>query len=550
MDLQRYFNLLESKVSPQDSPELLEKHLKETGGKIVTRMPPEPNFLMHLGHAKAAFVNFQFAKMNGGYCYMRFDDTNPTKEKQDYIDSMLEDIKWLGHEAYKVTYTSDYFEELYNYAIELIKMDKAYVCELDQDTMQKQRYDMIDSPYRNRPIEESLDLFRRMRAGEFENNKMTLRLKCDMQSPNPNMRDVVAYRILHAEHHRTGNKFCIYPGYDYSHPIVDSIENITHSLCSTEFQVRNELYRWVPTTLKIYRAPQIEYGKLSVTNTVLSKRKLVELINNKIITDLDDPRLPTLKGLKRRGYTPEAINDFCYRIGLSLGNTASVSVNYRLLEECIRQDLNTKAPRLMAVLYPITIHIINLPDSYKQTIQVKDFPDDDLNTNSHEITLSNKVYIERDDFRLEDSPQYFRLAPGKIVRLKYAGLIKCVNVVERNGVIHRIEVELLPQDYKPEKRVKGTISWVDAKNGVPLEIRKYDHLFPEKLEKTTGDWKDQLNKDSVKILSSVTSHTIISAKPYDRFQFERIGYFVVDPDTLDQKIVLNMITSLKEDKNK
>jgi len=273
-------------------------------------------------------------------------------------------------------------------------------------------------------------------------------------------------------------------------------------------------------------------------------------MNHNVITVLDDPRLSTLKGLKRRGYTPSAINDFCYRIGLSLGNTAQVQVNYKLLEECIRQDLNTKAPRLMAVLYPIPIHIINLPDSYKQVIQVKDFPDDETKTTTHEITLSNKVYIERDDFRLEDSPQYFRLAPNKIVRLKYAGLVKCVNVVERNGVIYRIEVELLPQDYKPEKRVKGTISWVDAKNGIPIEIRKYDHLFPEKLEKTTGDWKEQLNKDSIQILSSVTSHTIMSAKPFDRFQFERIGYFVLDPDTEESKIVLNMITGLKEDKNK
>lgn len=274
------------------------------------------------------------------------------------------------------------------------------------------------------------------------------------------------------------------------------------------------------------------------------------MVENQLVTGLDDPRIPTLKGLRRRGYTPEAINDFCCRIGLSLGNTSQVQVNYKLLEECIRQDLNTKAPRLMAVMDPILINITNLPNDHKQTIQVKDFPDIETNNSLHEITLSNKVYIEREDFRLIDSPQYFRLAPNKIVRLKYAGLIKCVNVVENNGVINQIDVELLPQDYKPEKRVKGTISWVDANNCTSIEIRKYDHLFPEKLEKTTDDWKKQLNPNSLTVFHSVTSHTIKSAKPLDRFQFERIGYFVIDPDTTEQKTVLNMITGLKEDKNK
>jgi glutaminyl-tRNA synthetase len=542
MDLQKYFNVLDPKVTDQLTPELLEKHLAVTGGKMVTRLPPEPNFLLHLGHAKAAFINFNFAKLYNGICYMRFDDTNPLKEKQEYVDSILEDILWMGHKPYKVTYTSDYFDQLYHYAIELIKKDKAYVCELDQETMQKQRYDGTDSPHRNRPIEESLKLFEEMKNGKHKENTMTLRLKGDMKDLNPNMRDLVAYRILFKEHLRTGDKWCIYPSYDYSHPIVDSLENITHSLCSMEFQVRNKLYRWIPETLGLYRPPQIEYVRLNVTHTLLSKRKLIELVIDKIVDGWDDPRLPTIKGLRRKGYTPEAINDFCMRVGISLGLSTPVNVNYELLEECLRQDLDTKAPRAMAIMDPLEVEFMNIPDWIVARIHALDFPNLKEKSPKHIINVHNIVYIERDDFRLVDSPKYYRLAPNKIVRLKYFGLIKCVNYIQVEGKIEKVYVELMPDDYKPAKRVQGTINWASAVDHVKIEVRKYSHLFTKEGEIVNGK--------TLEIINAMCDTSIEKCKPYDKYQFERIGYFSVDPDTTENKIVMNWSVGLKEDKGK
>lgn len=543
------FNLPEPTENIQPNPNLLVKHLQETGGKIVTRFPPEPNGYLHIGHAKAMFINFTFAKSKDGMCYMRFDDTNPYKEKQEYIDSILEDVKWMGHVPYRVTYTSDYFDQLYDYAVRMITIDKAYVCELDDETMRKNRYDCIDSPYRNRPTEESLRLFSEMREGKHKEGSMTLRMKGDMQSNNPNMRDLVAYRILFKEHPRTGNKWKVYATYDYSHPIVDSLENITHSLCSIEFQTRNELYRWIPETLNIYRPPQIEYSRLNITHTVLSKRKLIELVNDKIVDGWDDPRLPTIKGLRRKGYTPEAINDFCKRIGVSLGVSAG-TVNYKLLEECLRQDLDTKAPRVMAIMNPLKITIMNIKDNEIITVHALDFPNSDTNKNNHEIKVGRVVYIDREDFRMEDSPKYFRLAPNKIVRLKYLGLVNCFGV-HTNGENEpvNIYVELLPTDYKPAKRVQGTINWVSEIDHLNVEVRKYDHLFPEELD-GNKEWKDQLNKNSKSVMNIMTDTSIRNAKPFDKFQFERIGYFCVDPDTTNNKIVMNATVSLKENKDK
>lgn len=541
------FNLPHPANNIQINPELLEKHLNETGGKVVTRFPPEPNGHLHLGHAKAIFINFTFANSDNGKCYLRLDNTNPLKETQEYIDSIIEDVEWLGYKPYKITSTLDYSDQLMEYAKKLIQCDKAYICELDSKTMREQRYNCIESPYRNRPINESLKLFEEMIQGKHKENSMTLRLKCDMKSNNPNMRDLVAYRILTTEHNQ--QKYNICPTYDYSHPIVDSIENITHSLCSIEFQTRNDLYRWIPETIGIYRPPQIEYSRLNITHTVLSKRKLIELVNGGIVDGWDDPRMPTIKGLRRKGYTPEAINDFCKRIGISLATSAGV-INYKLLEECLRQDLDAKAPRVMAILNPLKVIIINMKENEVNEAVALDFPNLGVTSPTHKINVGKIVYIDKEDFRMEDSPKYYRLAPNKIVRLKYFGLIKCVGMMTHDGLTPiEIHVELLPKDYKPEKRVQGTINWVSEIDHCQVEVRKYEHLFPEELN-NMSDWKNQLNPNSKTIISVMTDQSIKNAKVYDKFQFERIGYFCVDPDTTDNKMVMNLTVSLKESKDK
>ena len=521
---------------------------KNYDGKVVTRFPPEPNGYLHIGHAKAMYINFTFAKSNNGICYMRFDDTNPNKEKDEYTNSILEDLKWLGHNPYKVTYTSDYFEKLYELAVELIKKDKAYVCELDGDIIKKDRMNKTESPFRNRPIDESLKLFNEMREGKHKEGSMTLRLKCDMNSPNPNMRDLIAYRILFKEHHRTGNNWVIYPTYDYSHPIVDSLESISHSLCSIEFQTRNELYRWLLDTLDMHRSTQIEYSRLNISHTVLSKRKLIELVNGSIVSGWDDPRMPTIKGFRRKGYTPNSINEFCERVGLNLAGSSVNIVNYGLLEECLRQELDKTAPRVMAIVNPLKVNIINFKEQF--TAYASDFPYMGENSPTHPINVGQIIYIDRDDFREEDSSKYFRLAPNKIVRLKYIGLIKCVGYTKGadNNVIE-LFVELLDSHYKPEKRVKGTLNWVSEIDHCMIEIRQYEHLFPKEIN-NEKELLNQLNLNSEKRMNIMTDTSIKNAKIYDKFQFERIGYFSVDPDSSNDHKVMNMTVSLKEDKNK
>jgi len=527
----------------------LDTYIKDPTQSIVTRFPPEPNGYLHIGHAKAMFVNFTYAKEKNGICYMRFDDTNPSKEKQEYIDSILEDVVWLGHTPYKVTYTSDYFEQLYNLAKELIRIDKAYICELSQDVMQKQRYDGVESPYRNRATEESLKLFEEMASGKHPEGSMTLRLKCDMQSNNPNMRDLVAYRILYKEHPRTGDKYCIYPTYDYSHPLVDSLEKISHSLCSMEFQSRNELYTWIPNVLGIYSAQQIEYARLNITHTVLSKRKLIELVNDKIVDGWDDPRMPTIKGLRRRGYTAASITNFCSKIGLGLGTSGSI-VDYNLLDECLRQDLDTKASRVLAVLNPLKVNIVNISDNI--LVDALDFPNLGNASSTRKINVSNVIYIEQDDFRLVDSSGYFRLAPNKIVRLKYLGLLCCTGFTQcSDGKVTEIFGELYPMDYKTNTKVKGTINWISEIDSSKIEIQQYSHLFPKKFNDDNNvDWKTQLNNDSTKSITALCDNGILKLKPYDKVQFERIGYFSIDPLSNNSHIIMNMITPLKEDKNK
>jgi len=558
------YNLPNPEDNIQITKELLDNHLKITNGKVVTRFPPEPNGYLHLGHAKAMYINFNYAKSKSGICYMRFDDTNPEKESQEYIDSILSDVSWLGHKPYKITHTSDYLDQLYNFGIQLIKNDKAYICELDSTTMREQRHNCIDSPYRNRPIEESLKLFDEMKNGKYGENVMTLRLKCNMKSPNPNMRDMVACRVISNENSKLSSN--IFFTYDFSHPIVDSLENITHSLCSMEFQTRNELYKWVCDSLKIYKAPQIEYSRLHITHTILSKRKLIELVNNKIVTGWDDPRMPTLQGLRRRGYTAEALNDFCKRIGLSIATTAKV-INYELLEECLRQDLDVKAPRAMAIFNPLKVILINVPTDTIQTISALNFPNLGEKSATHKINVGNVIYIDRDDFRVQDSPKYFRLAPNKIVRLKYFGLIKCVDLDQlissnKNKSIEydeslgnmnfdEIYCELLPNDYvlpSNQKRVRGTINWVSDIDHYKIEVMKYDHLFPKVLNKSV-EWKSQLNMNSKTVINAMVDKSVID-KENTKFQFERVGYFSIDPATTNEKIVMNMITSLKENKDK
>jgi glutaminyl-tRNA synthetase len=536
----------------QKDDRLLEEHFKRVGDliKVVTRFPPEPNGYLHIGHVKAIYINFTYAQQESGRCYLRFDDTNPEKEKQEYIDAILEDVNWLGHNPYKITYTSDYFDQLYDLCEELIKRDKAYVCELDADKIKDDRLNKVESPFRNRPIEESLKMFQDMSRGKYAEKECVVRMKGDMQSDNPNMRDLTAFRIIYREHPKSGDKWCIYPSYDFSHCIVDSLEDITHSLCTMEFQTRNESYRWLLDALDMYKPTQIEYSRLHLTHCMLSKRKLIQLVEDDYVDGWDDPRLPTLRGLRRRGYPPDAINEFCKKIGVSVGTSDGV-VRYEVLEECVRQNLNLNAPRIMGTFDPVKIFILNWTDIYNSdtiSVDVPDFPNKKDST-THKIAVNETVWIDRSDFREVDNPDYYGLAPNKVVRLKYFGIIKCVNY-DKYGDQNAIDVycTLLP-DY--DGKVKGTISWVSDINKVDVEIREYDHLLPKSLN-DDKDWLEQINKDSKKVRTALVDSHIKNGKNTDNqvYQFERIGYFCVDPDTNKDKIVLNSTVSLKESKDK
>jgi len=531
------FNLPFQEMNMQLNNDILQKHLKETGGQIITRFPPEPNGYLHIGHAKAMYINFSFAKSQGGKCYLRFDDTNPSKEKDEYINSILEDVNWLGHECCKITYTSDYFEKLYDYAIELIKRDKAYVCEEDRETMNYNRYNKIESKHRNRPIEESLQLFDDMRSGKYSQNTLTLRMKGDMSSGNPNMRDHVAYRILNESHPRTKNNWKIYPTYDYSHCIVDSVENITHSLCSMEYKTRNESYKWLLNTLEIYRPPQIEYTRLNISHTILSKRKLIEIVKSEIVTGWDDPRMPTIKGLKRRGYTPEAINNFCEKIGINVGGDNSM-VKYELLESCARDHLNLIAPRIMAVLNPLKVTIINLNETINVT--AKDFPNN-KNTTTRIIEFTNYIYIDKSDFMINAPTDYKRLTnnPNIYTRLKYGFPVKYLTHSEdAYGNPIEIIVEYINDN---NLKVNGNINWVNVYS-IDIKVKIYDHLFPKEYNDNI-DMFSQLNLNSVTTLNSKIER--FNFKHHDKFQFERLGYFVVDHDSTNENYIFNKIVGLK-----
>eukprot|EP01090_Pellita_catalonica_P019757 TRINITY_DN6812_c0_g1_i1.p1 TRINITY_DN6812_c0_g1~~TRINITY_DN6812_c0_g1_i1.p1 ORF type:complete len:816 (+),score=186.40 TRINITY_DN6812_c0_g1_i1:44-2491(+) len=547
--------------NPRCPPELLKKHLEETGGRVVTRFPPEPNGYLHIGHSKALNINFTYARKNSGWCYLRFDDTNPEKESQEYIDSIIDVVTWLGHTPFKVTYASDYFEKLYDYAVELIKKDKAFVCHETADDIHKSRElakntkngRPAPSPWRNRPIEESLKLFADMRRGLFAEGECTLRMKQDLSNPNPCMWDHVAYRIKYCPHPHAGRVWCIYPTYDYTHCICDSIENITHSLCSLEFEVRKESYNWLLDALDIYRSIQIEYSRLNITYVVLSKRKLIKLVEGKYVNGWDDPRLPTLAGVRRRGFTPESINDFADRVGVTRSQNLQ---EYSLLEECLRQDLEKRAPRMFAVADPLKVTITNWPEDKVEIIKAPVHPEKE-SLGFREIPFSKVVYISRADFRLKDSKNYFRLAPGKEVRLKYAHIIKCNSVVkDANNKVIEVKASLTGND---EKKMKGTIHWVSESKECPIRkvtVRNYGRLFlspnPQGTKDEPKNFIDDLNPKSLEVIPDVLVHSNVvdALKVGDRVQFEREGYYIVDQDTKGKNIVFNRIVPLKEDKNK
>ena len=527
------------------------------GGRVHTRFPPEPNGYLHIGHAKAITITFGVALDYGGKYNLRFDDTNPVKEDVEYVDSIMADIRWLGFDwEDRLFYASDYFEQLYQWAVQLIKQGQAYVCDLSADEVREYRGTLsepgTESPYRSRSVAENLDLFERMRAGEFPDGARTLRARIDMASGNMNMRDPIMYRIIHEPpHHRTGDKWCIYPMYDWAHGQCDSIEGITHSLCSLEYEDHRPLYDWFLDSLGIYHPRQIEFARLIITYAVLSKRRLIELVKTGVVSGWDDPRMPTLSGMRRRGYTPEAIRDFCSRIGVSKANTV---VDVQLLEHCVREDLNKRAPRVMAVLRPLRVVIENYPEGQVEWVEATNNPEDaSLGTRS--LPFSRVLYIERDDYR-EDAPKgWFRLAPGREVRLKHAYYIKCHEAVkDASG-----EVVELRCTYDPESRggatpdgrmVKGTLHWVSADHAADAEVRLYDHLFskPDPDAVPEGEtWRANLNPGSLQVLSGCKVEPgLKSAAPGARYQFLRQGYFCVDPDSAGPMLVFNRAVGLRD----
>lgn len=529
-------------------------------GKVITRFPPEPNGYLHIGHAKSICLNFGLAAQYHGRCHLRFDDTNPSKEEVEYIESIKEDIKWLGFDwGEHLHYASDYYEKLYDYAVQLIKLGKAYVCSLSTEEIRKYRGTLTESgkesPYRNRSIEENLDLFQRMRHGEFEDGSHVLRAKIDMSSGNLNMRDPVLYRIKHATHHRTGDKWCIYPMYDFAHCLSDSIEGITHSICTLEFEDHRPLYDWILDELRTSCHPQqIEFARLDLTYTVMSKRKLLELVEEGYVSGWDDPRMPTISGLRRRGYTPESIRVFSDKIGVAKKRGSIVDI--ALLEHCLREDLNKRALRVMAVLNPLKVIIDNYPEDKVEELEAVNNPEDD-SMGTRKVPFSKEIYIERDDFREDPPKKYFRLAPGREVRLKHAYFIKCEKVVkdEQTG-----EVVALHCTYDPKtkggsapdgRKVKGTLQWVSTAHAVDAEVLMYEHLFTKEnpLENKEGeDFKTYLNPNSLKILSPCKVEPLLAdAHPGDNFQFLRHGYFCVDSkNSSKEKLVFNLTVSLRD----
>jgi glutaminyl-tRNA synthetase len=528
------------------------------GGRVHTRFPPEPNGYLHIGHAKSICLNFGIAAEFGGLCNLRFDDTNPTKEEVEYVESIKADVHWLGFDwDDRLFYASDYFEQLYRYAVQLINAGKAYVDSLSTEEIRASRGTATgagkESPYRNRPVEENLDLFARMRAGEFEDGAHVLRAKIDMASGNVLMRDPVMYRILHVPHHRTGDTWCIYPLYDYAHCVSDSLEGITHSLCTLEFEDHRPLYDWFLDALGIYHPQQIEFARLNLGYTVLSKRKLLTLVEQGHVTGWDDPRMPTISGLRRRGYTPEAIRNFCERIGVAKRNSV---VDLALLEYCLREDLNRRAPRAMAVLRPLRVVIVNYPENHVEEMEAVNNPEDP-SMGTRKVPFARVLYIERDDFREDPPKQFFRLAPGREVRLRYAYFITCVGVVkdDRTGEVVELHCTYDPAtrggDAPDGRKVKATLHWVAADHALETEVRLYDHLFAKadpSADEEGVDFTAYLNPQSLEVLKSCwVEPSLAGAAPGSRYQFERLGYFCVDTgDASPGAPVFNRTVTLRD----
>ncbi len=530
-------------------------------GRVVTRFPPEPNGYLHIGHAKAICLDFGAAAEFGGHCNLRFDDTNPTKEEVEYVESIKADIRWLGFDwGEHLYFASDYFEQLYQWAVELIKKGTAYVDDLSADEIRGHRGTLTApgkaSPYRNRSVAENLDLFARMRAGQFPDGARTLRAKIDpsagsgqaMASPNLNLRDPVLYRIRHASHHRTGDQWCIYPMYDWAHGQSDSIERVTHSLCTMEYEDHRPLYDWFVEQLGIYHPRQIEFARLNLSHTVVSKRKLLQLVNEGVVAGWDDPRMPTLSGLRRRGYTPESIRDFCDRVGV--GKTQNL-IELALLEHCVREDLNKRAPRVMAVLRPLKVVIENYPEAQVEEMEAVNNPED-AEMGTRKVPFARELWIEQEDFRENPPPKYFRLAPGAEVRLRYAYVVKCTGVVrdEKTGAVSEVHCTYDPatrNNNPTDRKIKGTIHWASARHALPAEVRLYDTLFLTPKPDESEDWKAHVNPNSLERLTRCyVEPALADAAPGNRYQFERTGYFCVDPDSAPGRLVFNRTVPLRD----
>jgi glutaminyl-tRNA synthetase len=527
------------------------------GGRVHTRFPPEPNGYLHIGHAKSICLNFGLAAEFGGKCNLRFDDTNPSKEETEYVDSIMDNVRWLGFDwEDRLFYASDYFGQIFEWAVQLIKAAKAYVCDLSAEEMRAYRGTLTEagreSPWRNRPVEENLELFGRMRAGEFPDGARTLRARIDMASPNLNLRDPVMYRILHAEHHRTGNRWCIYPMYDFTHGQSDSIERITHSICTLEFEDHRPLYDWYIEQLGIYHPQQIEFDRLNLTYTLLSKRKLLTLVQNGHVRGWDDPRMPTLSGIRRLGYTPEAIRRFCARVGVSKTNG---STELELLEHFVREDLNKRAARVMGVLRPLRVVIDNYPEDLVEEMEAVNNPED-VSMGTRKVPFSRVLYIEQDDFREDPPKQYYRLAPGREVRLRYGYFITCTRVVkdEKTGQVLEIHCTYDPAtrggNAPDGRRVKATIHWVSAAHAIDAEVRLYDHLFAKEDPNQAEEGQDftaNLNPASLEVIAHARLEPSLEGAPVgSRYQFERLGYFCVDPEASPARLVFNRTITLRD----
>ncbi len=538
--------------------EIIEEDIRngKNGGRVHTRFPPEPNGFLHIGHAKSICLNFGLAADYNGLCNLRFDDTNPETEEAAYVESIKEDVRWLGFDwGDREFYASDYFEKLYEYAVDLIKKGKAYVCDLNAEEISDYRGTLTApgrvSPYRNRSVEENIDLFRRMRNGEFPDGSRTLRAKIDMSHPNLLMRDPVLYRIRREHHYRAGDKWCIYATYDWAHGQSDSIEGITHSICTLEFEVHRPLYNWLLDQLGIHHPQQIEFARLSVSHTVLSKRKLLELVKEGRVSGWDDPRMPTISGLRRRGYTPEAIRNFCELIGVAKANSI---VDLALLEDCVREDLNKRAPRVMAVLRPLKVVLVNYPEGQVEELDAINNPEDP-SMGTRKVPFSRVLYIEQDDFMETPPKKFYRLAPGREVRLRYAYFVKCVGMVKdpKTGEIIELHCEYDPAtrggDAPDGRRVKATLHWVSAERACDSEVRLYETLFTKRDAgevEEGADWKSNLNPNSLQVLKDCKVEPSLKyASPGSRFQFERLGYFCVDTkDSSPENLVFNRTVTL------